>query len=104
MCGQEAFCLPRLGGGEGRLTCLRVWLPVEQDVQNDIHIEQDFAHRYLTTRCFLYVSWLAFRRDPRRERKIGVSRGAADGLATAARYASTISETDTPKHRDQRAS
>src|ERR1700723_1383152 len=64
---------------------LRIRLPVQQHIQNDISIEEKFSHRYFVARCFLYSLMSAFLSTPRTERRTGVAPEARGGSATAAR-------------------
>ena len=70
----------------GSSTDLLVRLPIKQNVQDDIGIEEDTFHRYFAVRCFRYSSMSALFRTPRTERRIGAAPVTGEGgSATAAR-------------------
>jgi len=86
MTGQQSFRGAALGKGPRRRACFGVGLPIEQNIEEDIDVKQDPLHWYFAARCFRYSPRSAFLRDPRKERRTGVSRVAGeDGSATAER-------------------
>src|SRR5260370_5738488 len=98
MSGQHPFRNARFDSSPGCRTGLCIRFPVEQNIEDYIDIEQDSGHRYFAAICFRYESISAFLRDPRIDRRIGASRVIGEGgAATAARYASTISDPETPR-------
>jgi len=61
-------------------------LPIEQNVQDDIGIEEDSPHRYFAAKCFRYSPTFALLRAPRPERRIGAALVEGEGgSATAER-------------------
>src|SRR5438477_7690180 len=77
-------------------------LPVQENVQNHIDVNQDPIHRYFSLRCLRYPCRSAFFSVPRTDRSTGGASPSAGPFETDARYASTIRETDMPRWRAYR--